>query len=92
MKEGDGKLTDIRYDEEAGSDLGVSVYRQLSFRQHIGSKLKKVNRMIGLTRRTFHYMAPVYFIADTADCIWSPHLKVDIAQLENAGKRATRFC
>ena len=30
--------------------------RKLSIRQHIGSMVKKVNRMIGLTRRTFHYM------------------------------------
>ena len=28
---------------------------------------------------------------DYADCIWSPHLKVDIAQLENAQRRATRL-
>ena len=26
---------------------------------------------------------------DYADCIWSPHLKVDIAQLENAEKSDT---
>ena len=40
--------------------------------------------MIGLTRRTFHYV-------DYTDCIWGPHLKVDIAQLENAQRRATRL-
>ena len=51
--------------------------------------MKKVNRMIGLTRRTFHYMDQEVFRLlftslmrphmDYADCIWSPHLKVDIA-------------
>ena len=28
---------------------------------------------------------------DYADCIWSPHLKVDIAQLEKAQRRTTRL-
>ena len=50
--------------------------------------------MIGLTRCTFRYMDQEVFRLlftslmrphmDYADCIWSPHLKVDIAQLENA--------
>ena len=99
MKEGDGRLTDIRHDDEAEKDLGVLFDRKLSFRQHIGS-IVKVNRMIGLTRRTFHYMVEEVFRLlytslmrphmDYADCIWSPHLKVDIAQLENAQRRVTR--
>ena len=62
MKEGDGKLTDIRHDEEAEKDLGVPVDRRLSFIQHIGSIVKKVNRMIELTRRTFHYMEEEVFL------------------------------
>ena len=55
--------------------------------------------MIGPIRRTFHYMDQEVFRLlftslmrphmDYADCIWSPHLKVDIAQLENAQRRAT---
>ena len=76
--------------------------RKLSFRQHMGCTVKKVNRMIGLTRRTFHYMDQEVFRLlftslmrphmDYADCIWNPHLKVDIiAQLENARRRATRL-
>ena len=58
-------------------------------------------RLIGLIRRTFHYMDQEVFRLlftslmrphmDYADCIWSPHLKVDIAQLENAQRRATRL-
>ena len=56
MKEGNGKLTDIRHDDEAEKDLGVLFDRKLSFRQHIGSIVKKVNRMTGLTRRTFQYI------------------------------------
>ena len=56
MKEGDRNVTDIRHDDEVEKDLGVLFDRKLSFRQHIGCTVKKVNRMIGLTRRTFHYI------------------------------------
>ena len=84
MKEGDGKVTYIRHDDEVEKDLGVLFDRKLSFIQHIGCTVKKVNRMIGLTRRTFHYMDQEVFRLlftslmrphlDYADCIWSPHL------------------
>ena len=63
--------------------------------------IEEVNQMIGLTRCTFHYMDQEVFRLlfsslmrphmYYADCIWSPHLKVDIAQLENAQRRATRL-
>ena len=55
MKEGDGKVSDIKHDDEVEKDLGVLFDTKLSFRQHIGCTVKKVNRMIGLRRRTFHY-------------------------------------
>ena len=94
LKEGGGTLTDIRHDDEAENDLGVLFDRKLSFRQHIGSIVKKVNRMSGLTRRTFHYMDEEVFRLlytsliiphmDYAECIWNPHMKVDISQLKNA--------
>ena len=55
---------------------------KLSFRQHIGCTVKKVNRMIGLTRRTFHYIygprsisAFVYFINDTTHGLRGLHLE-----------------
>ena len=81
MKEGDGKVTDIKHDDEVEKDLGVLFDTKLSFRQHIGSCTVKfkVNRMIGLTRRTFHYMDQQVFRLlftslmrphmDYADCI-----------------------
>ena len=79
MKEGDGKVTDIKHDDEVEKDLGVLFDTKLSFRQHIGCTVKKVNRMIGLTRRTFHYMDQEVFRLlftslmrphmDYADCI-----------------------
>ena len=56
--------------------------------------------MIGLTRHTFHYMDEEVFRLlyntslmiphmDYAECIWNPHMKVDISQLKNAPRRAT---
>ena len=35
MKEGDGKITDIKHDDEVEKDLGVLFDTKLSFRQHI---------------------------------------------------------
>ena len=96
MMDGNGKLTDIRHDDIAEKDLGVLFDRKLSFRQHIVSIVKKVNRMIGLTRRTFHCMIEEVYrllcasLMRLEDCIWSSHQKVDIAQLENAQRRATK--
>ena len=34
MKEGDGKVTDIKHDDEVEKDLGVLFDTKLSFRQH----------------------------------------------------------
>ena len=54
-----------------GKDLGVLFDRKLSFIQHTGSIVKKVNRMIGLTEKArfpLHGLisAAVYFIDKTA--------------------------
>ena len=46
MKEADRKLTSPH--DEAEKHLGVLFDRMLSYRQHIGSIVKKMNRMIGL--------------------------------------------
>ena len=43
MKESDGKVTDIRHDDEVEKDLGVLFDRKLSFRQHIGCTVKKIH-------------------------------------------------
>ena len=80
MKEGDGKVTDIKHDDEVEKDLGVLFDTKLSFRQHIGCTVKKVNRMIGLTRRTFHYgprsiSAFIYFTNETTHGLRGLHLE-----------------
>ena len=59
----------------SGEGFGVLFDRKLSFRQHIGSIVKKVNRMIGLTRRTFQYMDEEVFRllynSFCRDCTWT---------------------
>ena len=101
MKMSDGTRMKIKNDAEVEKDLGVTFDRGLMFRQHIGLIVKKVNRLIALVRKTFKYMDCHLFRLiytalirphfDYADCIWSPHFQTDIAQLENAQRRATRL-
>ena len=69
------------------TDLGIGVLfdRKLLLRQHIGSIVKKVNRMIGVARRNLHFVGEeVFRLHVYADCVWSLHLKVDNYSL--AGK------
>ena len=58
MKEGDGKLTDTRHDDEAENrHLGLCLTESChSDSTLIESIIVKVNRMIVLTRRSFHYV------------------------------------
>ena len=101
MKDADGERVKIKEDAEVEKDLGVTFDRKLTFRQHIGLIVKKLNQLIALVRRTFKYidchlfrllytalMRPHF---DYADCIWSPHYQIDIMQLENTQRRATRL-
>jgi len=101
MKGTVGEQVRIKSDAEVEKDLGVTFDRKLTFRQHIGSIVKKINQLIALVRRTFKYidchlfrllytalMRPHF---DYADCVWCPHYQVDVMQLENAQRRATRL-
>ena len=101
MKMSDGTRMKIKNDAEVEKDLGVTFDRGLTFRQHIGLIMKKVNRLIALVRKTFKYMdchlfrliytAIIRPHLDYADFIWSPHFQTDITQLENVQRRATRL-
>ena len=62
------------HSEEGKSD-------DLTDKAHFHYKDKEVFRLLYTSLMKPHM--------DYADCIWSPHLKVDIAQLENAERRAT---
>ena len=83
MKEGDGTETVIRHDDKVEKDLGVLFDTKLSFRQHIGYTVKKVNRMIGLRDNKAHFSlygprsisSFVYFINETTRGLRGLHLE-----------------
>ena len=66
------------------TDLGVIIDSRLTFEQHIMSKVKKANSVVGLIRRTFSYLDSDMFktlftsivrpIVEYAEPVWDPHL------------------
>ena len=82
-------------------DLGVLVDSNLSFEDHISSKVNKANQLVGLIRRTFTFLDLKTFSKlytslvrphlEYAQCIWSPHLKKYQRQIENVQFRATKL-
>ena len=48
-----GQLLEQSYEEK---DLGVIIDSKLRFDNHISSKIKKANSLVGLIRRSFEYM------------------------------------
>ena len=82
-------------------DLGVVIDSQLSFDEHINLKIKKANAMVGLIRRTFTYLEPLFFkklyVAfvrphlEYAQSTWSPYLRKHINAIEKVQMRATKY-
>ena len=82
-------------------DLGVIVDMNLSFEEHMSSKIRKANVMMGLIRRTFSYLDPITFRKlyisfvrphlEYAQPVWSPHLRKHIKMLETVQIRATKL-
>ena len=82
-------------------DLGVVIDSQLSFEEHISQKIKKANAMVGLIRRTFTYLEPMFFkklyVAfvrphlEYAQSTWSPYLRKYINAIEKVQMRATKY-
>ena len=82
-------------------DLGVIIDEKLTFEEHISSKIKKANSMIGLIRRTYTYLDDRTFLLlykalvrphlEYCNQIWHPYLQKHIAALENVQRRATRM-
>ena len=82
-------------------DLGVIVDMELSFEEHISTKIKKANGIMGLIRRTFSYLDCDMFKRlyttfvrphlEYAQSAWSPHLRKYIKQLDNVQIRATKL-
>ena len=82
-------------------DLGVVIDSDLTFDEHILTKVRVANAMVGLIRRTFSYLDPMMFLKlftafvrphlEYAVAVWSPHLKKHIDAIENVQIRATKL-
>ena len=82
-------------------DLGVIIDRNLTFRDHITSKVNIANRNVGIIFRTFTYIDQEIFLnlyksiirphLEYATPVWSPLYKKDKIVIENVQRRATKL-
>jgi len=82
-------------------DLGVWIDDELSFSQHIQTKISKANQVLGMLRHTFKFMEPTSFTLlykslirphlEYAMVVWAPHTKRLKDSLEQVQRRATRM-
>ena len=82
-------------------DLGVIFDMELTFEEHISTKVKKANGIMGLIRRTFSFLDgetfKILFTSfvrphlEYANPVWSPNLRKHIKILENVQDRATKL-
>ena len=82
-------------------DLGVVIDMELTFDEHITSKVKKANGIMGLIRRSFSFLDPETFKRlytsfvrphlEYAQPVWTPHLRKYIKLMENVQERATKL-
>ena len=81
-------------------DIGVHVDDNLSFKDHIYTKIKKASAVMGIIRRTFDYLDQNMFLQlfkslvrpliETSVAVWAPYKKTYIAELERVQRRATK--
>ena len=82
-------------------DLGIIIDSNLSFEEHIASKIKKANSIMGLIRRSFNYldceMFKKLYVAfvrphlEYSQVVWAPNLKKYKTMIENVQRRATKL-
>ena len=82
-------------------DLGTIIDSKLTFVEHISSKVKKANIIVGLIRRSFTYLDCKSFMKiyttfvrphlEYAQSVWSPHLQKYVNMLENVKICATKL-
>ena len=82
-------------------DLGVMIDMDLTFEEHMATKIGKANGIMGLIRRTFSYLDGDTFKKlytsfvrphlEYANSVWSPHLRKHIKMLESVQIRATKL-
>ena len=83
------------------NDLGVTIDKNLNFREHISNKINIANRNVGIIFRTFTYLDPEMFKnlykslvrphLEYATVIWGPMYKKDKIAIENVQRRATKL-
>ena len=82
-------------------DLSVIIDSELSFSEHIASKVRIANAIVGLIRRSFSFLDGTSFKKlytafvrphlEYVQSVWSPHLRKHINMLENVQIRATKL-
>ena len=82
-------------------DLGVIFDNELTFEDHISTKVKKANAIMGLIRRSFSFLDANFFKKlyvtfvrphlEYAQSVWSPYLKKYVDMLEKVQIRATKL-
>lgn len=82
-------------------DLGVYVDDQLDFSQHVQTTANKANKILGIIRRTFHYLDKHMLVTlfkslvrphlEYGNVAWSPFYKKDVLTLEKVQRRATKL-
>ena len=82
-------------------DLGIYFESNLSFAEHIASKVKKATSVAGLIRRSFTYLDKDMFRTlfttivrphlENGAPIWNPHSKRLIDLIENVQRRASKM-
>ena len=100
----------LRYYELAGQplertdtekDLGVILDTKLTFEEHMWTKVKKANSIMGIIRRSFTYLDENCFLhlykslvrphLEYGNQAWCPHLRKHIDSIENVQRRATKL-
>ena len=86
---------------DSEKDLGVTIDKNLNFREHISSKINLANRNVGIIFRTFTYLDPEMFKnlyksivrphLEYGTVIWTPMCKKDKIAIENVQRRATKL-
>ena len=82
-------------------DLGVIIDMELKYEEHIATKVRKANAIVGLIRRSFDFLDCDLFRRlyttfvrphlEYAQEVWSPHLSKYIKLIENVQIRATKL-
>ena len=83
------------------NDLGVIITHDLSWKDHINSKIAKSHQMLGLIKRGLGYCAPVkvkklFYTSLVKSClsycsiIWNPN-KQELLRIESVQRRATKY-